>query len=94
MDAKQFTHLPAQVDLNATNTENAWGAIESESMNFVKEDAADDLLLGDIVWRSVRGANSPMPPPIRAAFVFANNTVEGEDEEEDESEEEDTDRTK
>lgn len=94
MDAKQFTHLPAQVDLNATNTENAWGAIESESMNFVKEDAADDLLLGDIVWRSVRGANSPMPPPIRAAFVFANNTVEGEDEEEDQSEEEDTDRTK
>jgi hypothetical protein len=27
-------------------------------------------VLGEIVWRSVRGAASPMPPPVRAAFVF------------------------
>jgi hypothetical protein len=39
-------------------------------MNFAKEDAADDLLLNEAVWRSVRGENSPMPPPVRAAFVF------------------------
>jgi hypothetical protein len=38
-------------------------------MNFAKEDAADDLLLNEIVWRSVRGADAPMPPPVRAAFV-------------------------
>ena len=39
-------------------------------MDFTKEDAADDLLLTEIIWRSVRGANSPMPAPVRAAFVF------------------------
>ena len=83
-DLKPFSHLPAQVDLNATNTALAWGALQSEKMNFAKEDAADDLLLGDIVWRSVRGANSPMPPPVRAAFVFVNNAEEDEDEDEDE----------
>jgi hypothetical protein len=38
-------------------------------MNFQKEDAADDLLLNEIVWRSVKGPDSPMPAPVRAAFV-------------------------
>ncbi len=81
-DMKPYRHLPATVDINATNNALAWGAIESESMNLAMEDAADDLLLGDIVWRSVRGASSPMPPPVRAAFVFANNFEEEEDDDE------------
>ncbi len=85
-DAKPFRHMPATADLNAINTALAWGAAESETLNFAKEDAADDLMLGDIVWRSVRGASSPMPPPIRAAFVFANNAKEDEDEDDDEDE--------
>jgi hypothetical protein len=25
--------------------------------------------LNDIVWRSIRGANSPVPPPRRSVFV-------------------------
>ena len=73
-DFQPFTHLPAQADLEAINSALAWGAAESEKLNFAKEDAADDLLLGDIVWRSVRGSSSPMPPPVRAAFVFVNNS--------------------
>jgi hypothetical protein len=48
-------------------------------MDFSKEDAADDLLLNEIVWKSVRGADSPMPAPRRAAFVF----VADEDDEQD-----------
>jgi hypothetical protein len=39
-------------------------------MDFSREDAADDLLLNEVVWRSVRGCDSPMPAPTRAAFVF------------------------
>ena len=39
----------------------------------------DDLLLNEVVWRSVRGADSAMPPPVRASFVFASPL---EDEEE------------
>jgi hypothetical protein len=77
------------VDLNATNTALAWGAAASETLNLAKEDAADDLLLGEIVWRSVRGPNSPMPPPVRAAFVFVNDTDEDEEEAEEEDEDED-----
>ena len=40
-------------------------------MNFTVEDAADDLLLNEVVWKSVRGPDSPMPAPVRAAFVRA-----------------------
>jgi hypothetical protein len=40
-------------------------------MNFTKEDAADDRQLNEIIWRSVRGADSAMPAPTRAAFVRA-----------------------
>lgn len=66
-------------DLHETNLATAWGAAESERLDLSTEDAADDLLLGDIVWRSVKGADSPMPPPVRAGFVFSD----GEDGDED-----------
>lgn len=68
-DLTPYQHLPARVDMNARNNKLSWGAAESSKMDFTKEDAADDLLLNEIVWRSVRGADSPMPPPVRASFV-------------------------
>ena len=70
---------PANVPLDQRNVAGAWGAAASVAMDFSKEDAADDLLLNEIVWKSVRGADSPMPAPRRAAFVF----VADEDEEQD-----------
>jgi hypothetical protein len=72
------------VDLEAVNLASAWGADLSAQMDFSKEDAADDLLLNEVVWRSVRGPDSPMPPPVRASFVILRgeeDEVEGEDEE-------------
>jgi DNA-binding beta-propeller fold protein YncE len=80
IDETPYTALAAQVDLYETNSALAWGADVSETLDLTKEDAADDLLLGEIVWRSVRGPDSPMPPPVRAAFVFAE-LDEDEDEE-------------
>ena len=63
---------PVSVNFNERNVKTAWGSRLSSQMNFAKEDAADDLLLNEIIWRSVRGDSSPMPPPTRAAFVFAD----------------------
>lgn len=87
-DSRPYEHKPATVNLKLTNDALAWGAAESEKMDFTKEDAADDLLLGDIVWRSIKGADSPMPPPVRAAFVFS---VDDDDDEEEGDEDEDDD---
>ena len=39
-----------------------------------REDAADDLLLNEVIWRLIRAAHSPMPAPVHAAFVFAHET--------------------
>jgi DNA-binding beta-propeller fold protein YncE len=67
-DLTPYAALPANVDLEALNGEHAWGG--KIEMNFAKEDAADDLLLNEVIWRSVRGEDSPMPVPVRAGFVF------------------------
>jgi hypothetical protein len=67
-----------ETDLEATNPDDAWGASMSERMNLSKEDCADDLLLNEVVWKSVKGADSPMPPPVRAAFVKVNAADEDE----------------
>ena len=78
-DTRPYVALPARVDLYARNTEGAWGWELSEGMNFAKEDAADDLLLNEVIWRSVRGPEVAMPAPVRAGFVRAL----GEDDEDD-----------
>jgi hypothetical protein len=69
-DLRPYTHRPAQTDINARNTALAWGADLSDKFDLTKEDQADDLLFNEVIWRSVKGANSPMPPPVRAAFVL------------------------
>ena len=40
---------------------------------------AADLLLNEIIRRSVRGPDSPMPAPKRAAFVFAHPAKDDDD---------------
>ena len=79
LDLRPYKALPANADLNEKNTRLAWGSDLSRKMNFAKEDAADDLLLNEVVWRSVRGARNPMPAPVRAAFVFAHDRKDDDD---------------
>ncbi len=67
-DLAPFTHLQANVSLDERNGDQAWGAAESAKMDFREADAADEQKLNEVIWRSVRGADHPMPPPIRAAF--------------------------
>lgn len=85
-DLTPYKHLPANVDLTETNLASAWGAAMSLAFDFSREDAADDLLLNEVVWRSVRGPNSAMPPPVRAGFVFAMAEDEEEEDEDEEAE--------
>ncbi|MBN9521896.1 beta-propeller fold lactonase family protein [bacterium] len=69
-DLTPFTHAPAKIDLNEKNLPNAVGAAESEKLNLAKEDQADDIIFNRIIWQSVKGPDSPMPPPVRAAFFL------------------------
>jgi DNA-binding beta-propeller fold protein YncE len=76
---RPYKSRPSRVDINARNHASAWGSKESGKMDFSKEDAADDLRLNEIVWRSVKGADNPMPAPTRAAFVFAKKQKDEDD---------------
>jgi len=72
----------AQVDLEARNV--AWNksAERSEQFNLAKEDAAPDLDLNEVVWKSVKGEDSVMPAPRRSGFVKLEQKKE-EDEDDD-----------
>jgi len=76
-DLRSYDALPANIDLNERNPATAWGG-EIE-MDFAQEDAADDLLLNEVIWRSIRGADSPMPAPVRAGFVFTGDKKDDDD---------------
>lgn len=89
LDDTPYQAREAQVDLSAKNTPESYGAILSEGLDLTKEDAADDLLFGDIVWRSIKGADHPMPAPVRSAFVFASFEEEEDDDDEMEEDEDD-----
>ncbi len=67
-DLKGYEHVVPEADLKEVNKATAWGAKLSETFDLTKEDAADDLLFNEVIWRAVKG--TPMPPPVRAAFVF------------------------
>jgi hypothetical protein len=77
-DARPYVVRPPRVNLNAKNTQVAWGADLSEKFDLTKEDRADDLLFNEVIWRSVKGANSPMPAPVRAAWVFPHGKDRGD----------------
>jgi hypothetical protein len=61
----------ARVSLDEINGADAWGAEASAKMNLAEADMAPEYELNEILWKSVRGADSPMPPPVRAGFVRA-----------------------
>ena len=63
-DVSRFDLRPALVDLNAKNAAKAYGAAASARMNFADIDDAPMHRLNEIIWKSVRGAASAMPPPV------------------------------
>jgi DNA-binding beta-propeller fold protein YncE len=67
-DYTPYAHVKPDVDMGATNKKGDWGSAMSAAFDLDKEDAADDLLFNEVIWRSVKGANSPMPAPVRAGF--------------------------
>ena len=75
-----YTKRDARIDLRERNEPDAPGAAASLAMNLEEADRAPDLELNEILWKSVHGPASVMPPPVRAAFV---KRLEEEEEDED-----------
>jgi hypothetical protein len=63
-DLTPYNAVPAQVDLNEKNTTKSYGSRASAKMDFDGDDHAPMHLLNEIIWKSVKGAESAMPPPV------------------------------
>jgi len=70
-DHPAFSVKPCKVDLNAKNiAENIWQK-KSEKFDFTKEDLANDYEFNEILWKAIKGSDSPCPAPVHAAFFMA-----------------------
>jgi YVTN family beta-propeller protein len=75
-DHAPFEVKPNKVDLNLKNmAENIWQQ-KSEKFDFTAEDRADDAEFNEIIWKAVKGVDSPCPPSVHAAFFMAGKEKE------------------
>jgi hypothetical protein len=68
-DLTPYQHEPARIDVNAVNTKTAYGAERSSRMDFSDYDKIDDAELNEILWRSIKGKDAPLPSLVRRAIV-------------------------
>jgi DNA-binding beta-propeller fold protein YncE len=91
-DLAPFTHLPARVPLDDRNDWSSPGAGASLRMNLREADLAPELALNEILWQSVHGAGSVMPPPRRTGFIRPIAEADDDDEAEESREDEAAER--
>ncbi|HYW96088.1 MAG TPA: alkaline phosphatase family protein, partial [Bacteroidales bacterium] len=71
-----FEARPARIDLNAINKDrNEWQEL-SEMFDFSKEDRINDAAFNEVIWKAIKGIDSPCPPAVHAAFVKVGNDVD------------------
>ena len=68
-DPAPYTHVAARVPLDEKNDWASPGAAASMRMDFTQPDRIPDLELNRIIWQSIRGRDSVMPPPRRTGFI-------------------------
>ena len=68
-DFAAFNSVPAQVDITEKNMAVNELSQRSAKFDLSKEDLVPDLEFSEVIWKGVKGLNSVMPAPRRAAFV-------------------------
>ena len=70
-DHPAFSVRPANVDLNLKNlAQNIWQK-KSQKFDFTKEDMVNDAEFNEVIWKAIKGLDSPCPPSVHAAFFMA-----------------------
>jgi YVTN family beta-propeller protein len=69
-DLSTYRAEPPRIDLNQVNEPTAYGAERSMKMDFDEYDKIDDFELNEILWRSIKGKDAPLPPPVRRAIAY------------------------
>jgi YVTN family beta-propeller protein len=69
-DHAPFKVRPSNIDLNLKNQVVSEWQKKSEKFDFSKEDNVNDADFNEVIWRAVKGLDSPCPPSVRAAFFM------------------------
>jgi hypothetical protein len=78
-DHPAYKTRPVSVNLNDKNTAlSSWQEL-SETFDFTAEDKVDDFKFNEVIWRAVKGLDSPCPPAVRSAFLLVTEDEEDED---------------
>jgi YVTN family beta-propeller protein len=68
-----FKVKPCQVDLNEINlAESVWQK-KSERFDFSKEDMVNEAAFNEVIWKAVKGFDSPCPASVHAAFLISDD---------------------
>jgi YVTN family beta-propeller protein len=59
-----FDVIQPKIDVDAKNKKGDYGSEESRKMDFSDVDRAPMHALNEIIWKSIKGSDSPMPPPV------------------------------
>jgi DNA-binding beta-propeller fold protein YncE len=78
-----FVRYLPRIPLDEKNLPSSFGSTLSLAMDFSVEDRAPEGLLNEIIWRSVKGASSPMPPPRRSVLVRSSPLAADTDDDDD-----------
>src|SRR5262249_31955404 len=78
-DATPFTHRQARIAIDEPNAPSAAAAALLRTLDPRRADAVPDVAFNEILWQSVRGAGSRMPPPVHAPFVRPAAGADAED---------------
>ena len=68
-DQSSFTSLPSNIDLNEKNTVINKLSKRSAAFNLSKEDAIPDAEFTEVLWKGIKGIESTVPAPKRAAYL-------------------------
>ena len=78
-DHPVFNVKPCRYNLDEKNlTESIWQK-KSEKFDFTQEDRVNDNEFNQVIWKAVKGLDSPCPPSVRAAFFLQNEGGDGDD---------------
>lgn len=70
-----FSVIKPTYNLAERNMASAYGAKESNKMDFRGYDRVDEDALNRILWHSIRGAKAPLPAPARSAMITPEGRV-------------------
>lgn len=77
-DLAPYRHEKARINLDTKNAKDAYGAARSAKMDWDDYDRIDDFELNEILWRSIKGPDAPLPPAVRRAIAYRPAEPAGE----------------